>query len=92
MNKSERYELADILMNKLSRNFASFFKVYAELAKRADATNHSLSCSIDELAKHLGYSPDYLNTILVDLLTFNIIDIRIGYKDSTKRKVTLLVH
>lgn len=71
---------------------AHLFKIYAELIRRADVTDHCFTCSIDELAKCLGYNRDDLDAILIDLIMFNIIDIRIGYKDNSKRMITLRIY
>ena len=95
MNNYNRHQPSNVVNNMLdvlSKSIASRFKVYVELTKRADLKNYCFTCSIDELAECLGYSRDDLDAILIDLVGYNIIDIRIGYKDSTKRKITLLIH
>lgn len=88
----ENHELASTVNNILGQSMAPLFKVYYELTRRADSKTHSFTCSVDELAKCLGYSRDDLDTGLLYLLTFGIIDIRIGYEVSTKREITLIIH
>lgn len=96
MNRSiphcKKRELANALNDVLGKGVVPLFKVYVELTKRADTNNYCFTCSIDELAECLGYSRDDLDAILLDLILFKVIDITIGYKDSTKRKITLLIH
>lgn len=92
MNNHEMRQQAGVVRNAPITNPASSIKVYAELIKRADIKSHSFTCSIDELAESLDYFRDYLDAILIDFLTSGIIDIRIGYKDSAKRKITLRVY
>lgn len=90
--ESKKPELVRMLCDILGEHLPPLLKIYAELAKRADPVSHSFTCCIDCLAKQLGYSLDALDAALIDLTDLHMIDIKIGYKSSTKRMIILRVY
>lgn len=86
------HQLAGIIKSALGINLTFSIKVYAELARRADIKNHCFTCSIDELAECLGCSRDDVDTVLVNFLDSDIIDVRMGYEESTKWTITLRIY
>ncbi len=90
--ESKKSELIHLLGDVFAEHMPPMLKIYAELARRADAVTHRFTCSIDSLAEYLGYSQDDLEAVLIDLMYLRMIDIKVGYKDSTKRTITLRVY
>lgn len=86
--KSELIHFYDALGDSLP----PIFKFYAELVKKADPITHSFTCSVEKLSERLGRDPDDVETDLIKLAAFHMIDIKIGYKDSARRKITLHVY
>jgi hypothetical protein len=89
--KSRKRELVH-LYNVLGDDLPPIFKLYVELVKRADAVTHKFTFSVDDLAQQLHKDRDKLDTKLIKLANLNMIFIKTGYKDGSKRTITLRVY
>jgi len=90
--KSRRNELGAIIRDVLVKGLPPLFRVHRELLQRADLGSLEVKCSMEELARSLGYDPPELQTILEDLSILNFIEYQVEGRGNENYKIKILVH